>query len=274
MSSQATRNAALISLSALILALALLSPSSAWSHGAADSDVELHVGDAFKTCYFDLHPTLTQEEFHDFAGAIGAILRFKQLASAETLGRLNVDVGIAYSYAAIDDADDIWNDTFTHPDDEHYLGTTIAFPRPQFRVGVTDQVDVGAWFSFNPQSNFGLFGFESKIALLRGATPLDLAVRPHVSFLVGPEDLSVVNVSADLAVSRSFSGLAPYLGAGVSGTVAIEHADDVELDNAVSLDAVGFGGLELRWSHLSVGAQTEITTAGVPGFSARVSGTF
>lgn len=41
-------------------ALALALPTGAWAH---ERNIDLHVGTAYESCYFDLHPELTEDQF-------------------------------------------------------------------------------------------------------------------------------------------------------------------------------------------------------------------
>ena len=143
-------------------------------------------------------------------------------------------------------------------------------------MGVTESVDVGVWGSLDPNSNYGLFGLESKIGIVRAADdmPFDLALRPHVGMLVGPEDVTVANFSADVVISRAWWGIAPFLGVGGALTTAFEHADDVDLDTGVGVDGAGFAGVEYRWTYLSAALQAELATNGMATYSGRLSAAF
>ncbi len=128
---------------------------------------QLHVGNLHSSCFFDLHPELTQQEFEEFADEIGSILRFRQLGETTTLGKGKWDVSLQYTSSSIDDTKGAWNNTMSHPDADHYLGSSISFPRIVARFGVSERVDLGVWGSLNPRSNYGMVGVDTRIALLR-----------------------------------------------------------------------------------------------------------
>src|SRR3954469_13607693 len=86
-----------ISIFALAATLAA-APASAQQSNAGLPD--LHVGAGYSNCFFDLHPELTQSQFDEFAGELGSILRFRQLADPATLGRGRVDVSLQYASAS------------------------------------------------------------------------------------------------------------------------------------------------------------------------------
>lgn len=260
---------------AAVVTLAL--PLVADAHPTHDGmEVPLHVvdGSSYSNCFFDLHPELTQKEFDTFAGEAGAILRFHQDASAETLGKWNIDVGLAMTRSPIDDSKGAWNNTMSHPDAEHYLGHDVSFPRLVIRLGVAERVDVGVWGSLDPNSNFGFVGMESKISVLRQdeETPVSIAVRPNASALLGPDEVFVANASVDVSVSRNWRGLSPYLGVAATTSVAVERSEDVDLDNGTNLGVLAFAGLAYQWENLRVATEAEageLTTA-----SLLVGGTF
>src|SRR5688572_7066662 len=94
-----------ISLAAPAAVVTFLSlPLAAWGHGG----VELHVGTDYESCYFDLHPELTGDQFQEFAGEGGQIIRSRQLTSADTLGAGVVDVSLGYARFFLDDTKGAW----------------------------------------------------------------------------------------------------------------------------------------------------------------------
>src|SRR3954447_15393179 len=245
-----------ISIFALAATLAA-APASAQQSNAGLPD--LHVGGGYSNCFFDLHPELTQAEFDEFAGELGSILRFRQLADPATLGRGRVDVSLQYASTPIDDGKGAWNNTMSHPAADHYLGDSIAFPRIVARFGVSDHVDVGAWGGINPRSNYGMLGVDTKVALLtQGATwPVSVSIRPSVTSLLGPSELWAANASVDVSVSRSFGRISPYGGVAASASLAVERSDDVNLDPATVQDGLVYAGVSYRWRALIVSAEAE-----------------
>ncbi len=228
----------------------------------------LHVGNSYDSCYFDLHPELTQGQFRTFAAEGGAVVRFLQLAAADTLGKGTFEVSMNMSATRINDAKGAWNNTFSHPDAEHWLGDVQQFPRLVVRAGVTDYLDVGAWGSVNPLSNYGFVGVDAKLALLqrRQGAPVDLAVRPSVTTVLGPSELWFGNVGVDLTVSRDYSGLSPYVGVGGTASLAIERSNDVDLSPAFSVRPVALVGLAYDFHWFSAGAEavfSDVHSAGV-----------
>jgi len=240
----------------LVASLVMLVARTAAAHTAPT----LHVDDSYESCFFDLHPELTQAQFNEFAGEAGTIARFHQLADARTLGRWRFDVSLQYTDSPIDQAKGAWNNTMSHPEADHYLGDSVSFPRLVLRAGVADSVDVGVWGSLNPLSNYGFLGAETKIALRRDGAdfPVAIALRPNATAMIGPAEVWAANLSLDLSVSRTFGGFTPYAGVATSADVAVETSDDVNLDPGHSTGMLAFAGLGWNWKAVSVGAEGEI----------------
>jgi hypothetical protein len=257
-------------------AIFLSVPASAWAHDPGDGPhrVELHVGNEQEECYFDLHPELTEAEFQEFAAEGGQIVRNRQLSGAHTLGKGRFDVSVAYAYFWLDDTKGAWNNTMSHPDEHHYLGQQLGFPQLHLRMGVTARVDAEVYGGLNPLSNYGFVGVGSKIAILEQGRrrPVSVTVRPSVSALLGPEEVQAWNVATDVAVGRSFGGLAPFAGLTLSSTLAIDASPDTDVGNQVALRPVGFVGVEYTWKLLTAAAQAELSE--LPGVALRVGGRF
>lgn len=237
--------------------------------------VDLHVDKAYDSCFFDLHPELTEGQFQQFAAEGGQVVRFRQMSAATTLGKGNFDVSMNYAYFFLDDEKGAWNNTMSHPEADHYLGQELGFPQLSLRVGLTDRVDAEAFGTVNFLSNYGFAGVASKIAILRQSPsmPVSVAVRPSVSGLMGPSEVQVVNASTDIAVSRTVvRGLSPFAGVTGSITAAIDSSDDTDVGNQAAARTVAFVGVEYRFGHLIAAAQAEISD--LPALGLRLGGTF
>ena len=220
---------------------------------------QLHVNDAYRSCFFDLHPELTQQEFEEFAGELGSILRFRQLGDTTTVGRGKVELSVQFASASIDDSKGAWNNTMSHPKADHYLGGSIAFPRIVARFGVSDRVDVGVWGGLDPRSNYGVVGVDTTIALMRqgDGRPVSVSVRPSFTSLLGPREVWAGNVSVDISVSRAFGALSPYAGVSASSSIAVERSEDVALDPATAARSLAYAGVSYRWRSLMFSAEVE-----------------
>jgi hypothetical protein len=229
---------------------------------------ELHTNHRFRECSIMLDPSLTQSQFHKFTREAAQVFTFKLMSPAEPLGARKFQVGIDYSITNINDADPAWNNTFSHPNEEHYLGDQIAMPKIFARMGVSDRVDVGFYFTKNPNANYGFMGGEMKYALfLESEKPLAMAVRTTYATLLGVDDLNFHLLGVDLSASKKIGRLTPYLGIGANLGRAIETTSKVNLHNETVLTPRGIIGTQLSLSFFSLTAEMDIAT--VSTFSLR-----
>jgi hypothetical protein len=232
----------------------------------------LHTNDRWKECAFVIHPSLTQEAWHQFVSEVGLVTYFRPLSSARPLGAKRVELAVLQWSTRIDDADDAWNNTFSHPDSEHWLfeGESLPIPGLMLRVGATDRVDVGAYFTKNVNANYGIAGGQVQYNLLDDEERnLAAAGRASVVTLFGPEDLGVTVYGLDFLVSKELSVFSPY--AGVSGYLSRggEHTSKVDLEDESAFGVQGTAGVALSISVLRLGA--ELRVAKVPGYSLKVA---
>ena len=249
---------------AALLALAAFAPRASAQH--------LHTNDRWRECAIVLDPSLTQGAWRQFVEELGIVTYFRPLASAAPMGRGHFEVGLLSWGTRIVDADAAWNDTFSHPDDAHELveGATLQFPGVTARAGVTDRLDVGAYFTKALKANYGVVGGQVQYALLHDTTRhLAAAGRLSVVRLFGPEDVRASTYGLDLVVSREFSRIAPYVG--VSGYMARgrETSPNVDLDDVTAFGAQAMVGVSARVSIARLGA--EFNLARVPTTSVKLA---
>lgn len=232
----------------------------------------LHTNRRWKECAIVLDPGLTQAAWGQFVSEIGLVTYFRPLASAKPLGRKNFEIGLLNGGTRIDDADPAWNDTFSHPDSTHWLfeGDALYIPGVVARVGVTDKVDVGAYYTRNFNANYGFAGGQVQYSLLDDAERnVAAAGRVSVVRLFGPEDMKATTYGLDFVVSREYSRFSPY--AGVSGYLAHarETTSKVDLDAETAVGVQATVGVTARVSVLRLGA--EFNLAKVPGVAMKVA---
>jgi hypothetical protein len=235
---------------AVAIALATTSPARAqYFHGGTHGPEipHLHTSTRWKECSFQLSPNLTKEAWQQFTREAGMVIYFRPLVDAKPLGRGSFDVSLMQWKTGIDDADAAWNDTFVHPDAEHYLfdGPRLPLPGLTARAGITDGTDVGVMYTRNPNANYGVYGAQVQQSLVRNENSATfLSARLSYSALFGPEDMGVDVSGLDIVGSKSLSltrrvTLSPY--AMVSGffTRSQERSAVVDLadDNAVGMQA-------------------------------------
>ena len=192
---------------------------------------------------FDLQPGVTQAEFQSLTAGFAPVLRFPQLGDVAPLGKGHMDIGVHYARTTGDDS----------------LSRSNQFPRIVARVGVSDRVDLGGFGGFDRNGDYGLAGFDTRIALMtEGPTrPVSVSIRPSVTALVGPDEVWVANGSVDLSVSHAFGAWSPYAGLSVSSLVGMERSNDVDLEYATAETSTAYVGVAYRWRALVLAAEAE-----------------
>ena len=227
-----------------------LAPASAQT---SDNGRQLRANDAHRNSVFDLRPELTKDEFEQFIGELGSVLRFRQIGDTTTLGRGTVELGVQFANTPFNDSKVAWISA------DRRLGRSISYPQAVARFGVSDRVDVGAWGGFDPDAKYGLAGVDTKVALLRQGPewPVSVSIRPSVTSLIWPSDIWEGTASVDLSVSRAFGRVSPYAGVAASTSLGIERSQDVDLDPATAERSLAYAGLSYRWRALILAAEVE-----------------
>lgn len=260
-----------------LVALMGLLPTMAFAHGSGGhaADPALHVDPSLKDCSVQFAPGLTQEAFSRFAREFGSASAFKMVSAPATLGRGGVAIGLEGVSFTVDEHSDAWNDTFAHPDAFHELGADKKFPKVRLRVGLTDRLDLGAFYTRNPNANYGWLGLEAKYGLLRQdeTTPVSLAIRGAYTKTLYVHDMDMHAATVDVAVARTFRRLlTPYVGLGNDVVFARETTDAVALADELLIVPHALGGLELRYGHVALGA--EVQQSALTSFQLQITALF
>jgi hypothetical protein len=245
-----------------LVVLMWLVPTAALAHGSDGhpADPNLRVDSGLEDCSVQFAPGLTQAAFGRFVREFGSVSAFKT-SPPTTLGKRGFAVGLEQFYFSLEDRSDAWNDTFAHPDAYHELGSSQAFPKVRLSVGVTDKIDVGAFYTRNLLANYGWLGLEVKYGLLQQSEskPIALALRGAYTKTLYVDDMDMHAVSADVAAGRTFWDVfTPYLGLGSDLVLARETSDAVDLQNEAQLVPRALGGLEVRFGYVALGAEAHV----------------
>jgi len=206
-------------------------------------DVYWHIDRSVKSCSMVIDPSLTQAQWHTFVRQAGTMVTFKSLAPATTLGKKNFQIAVDYASTPVDQHDPAWINTFTHPDEDCPLGDAIKIPTIRARMGVSDNVDIGGYWTTAPGANYGVVGGELKYAFLKESGKLPaVATRASVSILTGVPDFNVNIYSLDLVTSKKFAKLTPYFGFRHNLIVGTEITSKVDLDREVIPTSQGYVG--------------------------------
>jgi hypothetical protein len=133
------------------------------------------------------------------------------MAPASPLGISGFDIGAEFSSISIDKTSDHWNKAFQN-DAPSYL----VIPKIRARKGLPSGIDIGAMYSYVPNSNIRLYGAELSKSIMEGnmAAPA-LSVRATYTSLAGVDDLALQTYGFDASVSKGFLIVTPYAGAGM-----------------------------------------------------------
>ena len=248
----------------ILIALMSLLPATALAHGAGGhaADPNLHVDPTLEDCSVIFSADLTQGAFRRFAREFGSVSAFKPMSTAATLGRWGFTFGVEQISFNVEQYSDAWNDTFHHPDAYHELGETQTFPKLHARLGVTERLDLGAYWTKNLQANYGWLGLEAKYGLWKEseAKPVSLSLRGAYTKTLYVDDMDMHVLTTDIGASRTFRDiLTPYLYLGSDLVHVRETTDVVDLHSETQLVPHAIGGLEARWWHIALGAEAHVS---------------
>ena len=253
-----------------LLALLFIAPTLLFAHGGT-KNVKLHVDPRWKECSFMLDASLTQQAWREFTQEAGLAVYFRPLTDARPIGTGNYEFSVLQWQTSLDDTKSAWNDTFVHPDSVHWLkdGDRLPIPGLTFKTGITDKIDVGAYWVKNPEGNYGMWGGQVQYALVDEMVA-QWAASTRVGFvsLYGPDDVDLTVYGIDLIASKKFVisegrfTCSPY--AGISGYVASSH----EKSPVVQLKDETVGGAQ---GMLGVSADVYFAKLGVEYNFAEVS---
>jgi len=234
--------------------------SVSYAQGEAN-DVYWRIDPNVKTCSMVIDPSLTQAQWHTFTEEIGAILSFKSLASAQPLGKGRFRIAIDDAFSPVDQRDPAWINTFTHPDENCPLGDVIKVPTIRAGMGVSDKMDVGAYWTTTPSSNYGAVGGEFKYAFLQESEKFPAAaVRASVSILTGVPDFDMNVYSVDLVAGKTVAMLTPYVGFKESLAIGTETTSKVDLHRESLPIAQGYAGVACSIWMLNLTAEYNVST--------------
>lgn len=225
------------------------------------SDVYWHINPNVKTCSMIIDPSLTQAQWHTFTKQVGAISSFKALSPAATLGTLNFHVAVEYGSTPVDQRDPAWINTFAHPDADCPLGDAIAYPAIRVRVGVTDNMDVGGYWTSAPGANYGMVGGELKYRFLQESdSSPTAAVRGSFTVLTGVPDFDLNVYSIDLQAGKRFGMFSPYVGIRTNLVVGTETTSKVDLNTERMIVPQGYAGVAVSIWMVDVAAEYNLST--------------
>lgn len=243
----------------IVMACAPL-PARAHGEGGHAADPALHVNPGLKDCSVQFAPELTQAAFHRFVREFGSVSAFKSNVSPAAPSGRHFELGLEYSQFHLDEHADAWNDTFAHPDAFHELGSDLALPKIRVRAGWGERWDMGAFYSANPNANYGWAGVDLRYRLLRQEEqmPVSVALRAAYTKTLYVDDMDMHAATFDVTAGRTYRGfVTPYAGIGSDNLYVRETSAAVDLKTeALSVGHV-LGGIEMRFWHGALSAEVQ-----------------
>lgn len=210
-------------------------------HRHHSKDVNLHVNSKWEDCAIQLDPTLSRAAWRQFTEEAALAIYLRPLTDARPMGAGAVEISLVQWATAIDDAKPAWNDTFVHPSETHWLieGSRLSFPGIMVRAGMSKRIDLGAYATKNPNSNYGFVGGLIQHNIIndpqRGWAG---GARLSVVRLFGPEDVELTVAGLDLLASKTFPvngwlAVSPYVTGSSYLSYAREKSPVVNLDSEI-----------------------------------------
>lgn len=149
-----------------------------------------------------------QAAFNSIAGELVAAIDYKAMGPAEATGITGIGIGVVGTYVPIDvDAD--WQQVTG----QDFSG--LGLVGLQVNKGLPLDLDVGAFYSTVPGTNVDLYGAEVRYAFLAGSTTTPaLSLRGSYVAVTGIDSFDLDSKSLELALSKGFGPITPYVGVG------------------------------------------------------------
>ena len=157
---------------------------------------------------------LSQGEFRSLAEDLGAAFAYKGVAPAAGLGVLGLDVGLEVTDTRL-----AHGALFERAGEGGHSDLVVA--KVHVRKGLPGGIDIGAFAGVPSSFGAALFGADLGVALLRDslATPA-VALRLSGTRATGTGNVRVSTAAIDAMVSKGFTAITPYAGAGVVRVMA------------------------------------------------------
>jgi len=224
------------------------------------SNVYWHIDPSVESCSMVIDPSLTQDQWKRYTRQVGELATFKSLASAKTIGKRHFSIAIDYSSTPVNQHDLAWINTFTHPDEDCPLGDRIKIPSIRGKYGISDKVEIGAFWTKALDANYGMIGGELKYSFIKESKKIPAtAIRASFTSLTGVPDYNINIGSLDLLVSKKIAFLTPYLGIREGFVMGTETTTKVDLAKENLLVTQGFFGVTYSIWKINLAAEYNIS---------------
>jgi hypothetical protein len=153
---------------------------------------------------------LNQSQFDGLSQDLAAAFSYKAGASAEALGVIGFDVGVAVTSTDLEHPD-AWTAAMSSGD----TIDTLIIPKLYVQKGLPFDIDVGGYYFTVPDSNIDAWGAEIKYSIISGNVALPaVALRGSFTTLDADDQLELDSQSVDVSISKGILMLTPYAGIG------------------------------------------------------------
>jgi hypothetical protein len=192
---------------------------------------------------------LSQDEFRRLAQDLGAAFSYKGVTPATPLGAAGFDVGVEVTDTRMQNAS-VFSlaGAGSHSD--------LVIPKVHVYKGLFAGLDIGGFFAGATEVSATIYGVDLRYALLDDTlTTPAVAVRLSGTRASGLGDLSMSTAALDVMVSKKFTALTPYLGAGTVRVAANARGTDLA-EERFNKGRV-FGGLNVNLVALNLAFEVE-----------------
>lgn len=152
---------------------------------------------------------LSQGEFRDLTGDLGAAVSYKAVIPVAALGVAGFDLGAEMTVTRIEHKGE-WDRASSGSGP-----STLYIPKVHIHKGLPAGFDVGAFYSSVTDTNINIWGAEIRYALVRGSTTVPaVGLRGTYSKITGVDQLDLDTKSVEIGVSKGFTVITPYAGIG------------------------------------------------------------
>ena len=192
---------------------------------------------------------LAQGEFRALSKDLGAAFSYKGVTPATALGPLGFDVGLEVTETRMENSS-----LFARAGAGGQ--SRLVIPKLHVHKGLFGGLDVGAFVAGATDIDARLFGADVRYTLVDdGLVAPAIAVRASATKATGLGDLKISTAAVDFIVSKRFTALTPYAGAGAVRTQS--SASGVGLSEERINQGRVFGGVNLNLLTLNLAFEAE-----------------
>ncbi len=170
---------------------------------------------------------LSQAQFQNLTGDLGAALSYKDMMPAAPLGITGFDIGLTAMDTRVGQGGALHTATGSSSDN-------LFVPSLQAQKGLPLGFDVGLTYGRVPGSNVRVIGGDVSYALIGGGLLAPaLTVRGTYTRMTGVSEMGLNTRSVELCLSKGFVFITPYIGVGRVRTVGTPHTGTL---SAVTVD--------------------------------------